>query len=102
MLLNSLYALRNATRERRQILIHAARSVEDTILFSVEDNGDGFEPDRLSDLFVPFYTTKPDGIGLGLSISKTIVEAHGGRIHAENRLAGGARVWFSLPVAKEE
>jgi len=102
LLLNSLDALRNTAEDRRHIALHAARSEHAMVLFSIEDNGDGFEPDRLSDLFVPYYTTKADGIGLGLSISKTIVEAHGGRIHAENRLAGGARVRFSLPVAKEE
>jgi C4-dicarboxylate-specific signal transduction histidine kinase len=102
LLLNSLDALSNATEHRRHIAIQAERSKDDIVVFSVEDNGDGFDPDRLSDLFVPYYTTKADGIGLGLSISKTIIEAHGGRIHAENTPSGVARVWFSLPVAKEE
>jgi C4-dicarboxylate-specific signal transduction histidine kinase len=102
LLLNSLDALRDTPEDRRHIAVGAARSDEAMILISVEDNGGGFEPGQLQDLFVPYYTTKPDGIGLGLSISKTIIEAHGGRIHAENRPAGGARVWFSLPVAKEE
>jgi len=102
LLLNSLDALRDTPEDRRHIALHAARSDEAMILFSAEDNGGGFEPGRLQDLFVPYYTTKADGIGLGLSISRTIVEAHGGRIHAENRPAGGARVWFSLPVAIEE
>jgi len=102
LLLNSLDALSNATEHRRHIAIQAERSKDDIVVFSVEDNGDGFDPDRLSDLFVPYYTTKADGIGLGLSISKTIVEAHGGRIHAKNTPSGGAWVMFSLPVATEE
>jgi len=102
LLLNSLDALRDTPEDRRHIAVGAARSDEAMILFSVEDNGGGFEPGRLRDLFVPYYTTKADGIGLGLSISKTIIEAHGGRIHAENTPSGVARVWFSLPVAKEE
>ena len=102
LLLNSLDAPSNTTEHRRHIAIQAARSEDGIILFSVEDNGDGFESERLADLFLPYYTTKADGIGLGLSVSKTIVEAHGGRIHAENTPSGGARVWFSLPVAEKE
>jgi len=102
LMLNSLDALESAPEDGRHIALHVAQSEKAVVLFSVEDNGDGFEPGQLTNLFIPYYTTKPDGIGLGLSISKTIIEAHGGRIHAENRPAGGARVWFSLPVAKEE
>jgi len=102
LLLNSVDASSNAPERQRHIALQATRSDNDKVVFSVEDNGEGFEPDRLSDLFVPYYTTKADGIGLGLSISKTIVEAHGGSIHAENTASGGARVWFSLPVAEEE
>jgi C4-dicarboxylate-specific signal transduction histidine kinase len=103
LLLNSVDALSNAPPgHRRHIALQATRSDNDKVVFSVEDNGDGFEPDRLSDLFVPYYTTKADGIGLGLSISKTIVQTHGGSIHAENTASGGARVWFTLPVAEEE
>ena len=102
LLLNSLDALGDTPEDRRHIALHAAQSDEAMILFSVEDNGGGFEPDRLTDLFIPYYTTKADGIGLGLSISRTIVEAHGGRIHAENKTTGGARVCFSVPFAKEE
>ena len=102
LLLNSLDALANATETRRRISMQAERAGDDGVVFSVEDNGGGFEPDQLADLFSPYYTTKVDGIGLGLSISKTIVEAHGGRIRAENTTSGGARVWFSLPVATED
>ena len=65
----------------------------------VEDSGTGLDPARLADLFEPLYTTKPDGIGLGLSLCKTIVDAHGGRISAVNRPSGGARVEVLLPVA---
>ena len=81
--------------------MQAALSESDRIVFSLEDNGGGFEPDQLADLFLPYYTTKADGIGLGLSVSKTIVEAHGGRVHAENTTSVGARVSFSLLVAKQ-
>lgn len=102
LLPNSLDAVSDTAEPQRRIVVQAGRSTDDRLVFSAEDNGCGFEPDQLADLFVPYFTTKADGIGLGLSVSKTIVEAHGGRIHAENRASGGARVWFSLPIANEQ
>ena len=101
LLLNSLDAMKDATEDRRRIAVRAKRFDDAMVLFSVEDNGTGFASEQLSEPFIPYFTTKADGIGLGLSISRTIVEAHGGRIHAENRPTGGARVWFSLPIADQ-
>ena len=102
LMLNSLDALGQTTDDQRRILVRAEPLDQGVVVFSVEDNGPGFPTAQLSELFVPYFTTKADGIGLGLSISRTIVEAHGGRIHAENRPTGGARILFSLPVAKAE
>ncbi len=99
LLLNSLDAVKAAHQGQRQIDLHAARAGEATVSLVVEDSGTGFDPARLADLFEPLYTTKPDGIGLGLSLCKTIVAAHGGRISAANRPSGGARVEVLLPVA---
>jgi signal transduction histidine kinase len=65
---------------------------------AVEDRGHGIPPGLLPRLFDSFVTGRDDGIGLGLSISRSIVEAHGGRIRAENNPAGGATVRFTLPV----
>ena len=65
---------------------------------SVIDAGTGITEDRMPRLFEPFYTTKPDGLGMGLSICRSIVEAHGGTIRAENVDDGGARFEFILPV----
>lgn len=72
----------------------------DETLISVEDNGPGISADTLPTLFDAFVTTKDDGMGVGLSISRTIIEAHGGRIWAENRPEGGARFSFTLPLAE--
>ena len=66
------------------------------------DAGHGIEPDKLPRLFEPFYTTKPNGMGMGLSIARTIIEAHRGRIWAENRAEGGAVFRVKLPGADGE
>ena len=63
--------------------------------------GPGIEPANLARLFDAFFTTRKDGMGMGLSISRSIVEAHGGRIWATNRDEGGARFHVSLPIAQE-
>jgi nitrogen fixation/metabolism regulation signal transduction histidine kinase len=65
---------------------------------SVEDNGPGFRPDVVGQVFDPYVTTKPKGTGLGLAIVKKIVEEHGGKIEAENFRGGGARVRIELPL----
>lgn len=65
----------------------------------VEDNGPGFRPDVIGQVFDPYVTTKPKGTGLGLAIVKKIVEEHGGRIEADNGRTGGARVRIELPLA---
>jgi nitrogen fixation/metabolism regulation signal transduction histidine kinase len=66
---------------------------------TVEDNGPGFRPDVIGQVFDPYVTTKPKGTGLGLAIVKKIVEEHGGRIEADNARTGGARVRIELPLA---
>jgi signal transduction histidine kinase/integral membrane sensor domain MASE1 len=70
-----------------------------TLHVSVRDHGPGIRPDMLGRLFEPFLTTKPDGLGLGLSISRTIVAAHGGRLWGENHPGGGATLHCVLPMA---
>ena len=64
----------------------------------VSDNGPGFPDDVTKDCFLPFVTTKPDGLGMGLSISRSIIEAHGGRLVAETNPEGGAALRVLLPV----
>jgi nitrogen fixation/metabolism regulation signal transduction histidine kinase len=64
----------------------------------IEDNGPGFSPEVLGRMFDPYVTTKPKGTGLGLAIVKKIIEEHGGRIEAENRTTGGARIRVELPL----
>ena len=68
----------------------------------MEDSGPGIRADKIDRIFEPLATWKPGGLGMGLAISNSIVEAHGGRMWAENRPEGGARVGFAIPVMKED
>jgi two-component system sensor kinase FixL len=87
--------------EIAEIRIESRREDAQTIVVSVADNGAGFaQPD--AERFSPFATTKTSGLGLGLSISRTIIEAHGGRIWIDNGDRRGARVGFTLPAARRQ
>ena len=67
----------------------------------VQDSGTGIAPDKLESIFEPFITSKPEGIGMGLSICRTIVERHGGKIWAANNPDRGATFSIALPIASE-
>lgn len=95
---NAVQALAGYSRENPAIRVEA-RAGGGSIEVLVADNGPGLADDVLSRLFTPFVTTKVSGMGLGLSISKSIVEAQGGRLTAENQPGGGAAFRFTLPVA---
>jgi signal transduction histidine kinase len=68
-------------------------------VISISDSGPGIPPEKLNEVFDPFFTTKKQGMGIGLSISRSIVQAHKGRIWAENQNGGGAVFRLSLPLA---
>ncbi len=75
--------------------------VSDMIVVSVRDHGVGIREEVRSHLFDQFFTTKADGLGMGLAIVRSIIEAHAGTITAENAEGGGARFSFTLPTSKE-
>jgi len=101
LLLNSLDAMDEINEGQRQIVIRASQTTDSMVELAVIDCGTGFAAEQLQHLFEPFYTTKPQGTGIGLAISKTIVEMHGGEITAENNPEGGSTVRFTVKQAQE-
>ena len=98
LVLNSLEVMTENVASKRGIDIVTARTDDGQIEVTFADTGPGIHPQHLARLFDSFFTTKQNGMGLGLSIARSIVEAHGGRIWAENGAEGGAVFHFSIPV----
>lgn len=99
LLQNAVDAMRAKDSESRAILVRAL-DAEAGVLVEVHDNGPGFEPTAAETLFSPFQTTKPGGLGIGLSIAQSILEQHGGRIWAAaSTRYSGAKVAFTIPLA---
>jgi signal transduction histidine kinase len=98
LVMNGIDAMRDTPSENRIISIRTSR-VENFAELSVSDRGPGISGDKLKEIFEPFFTSKAEGMGMGLSIARTIVEAHNGRIWAENQIGGGAVFRVSLPLA---
>ena len=96
LILNACDAMDGVERGKRRLTFTIARESDDGIRISVSDTGPGIPEDRLPRIFEPFYTSKPQGLGLGLAICRSIVLSHGGRVWAES--AGGATIHLVLPV----
>jgi two-component system sensor kinase FixL len=85
----------------REILIRTKRLDADTIIVEVKDSGCGIPTHNIPKLFTHFFTSKPDGLGMGLSISRSIVESHGGRLDVKNNPDRGATFYFTIPSDKK-
>jgi C4-dicarboxylate-specific signal transduction histidine kinase len=97
LMMNGMDSMAEATGRAKELLI-SARGDESEILVRVEDSGMGLDTDAADKIFNPFFTTKAHGIGMGLSISRSIIESHEGRLWASPRPSGGAVFQFTLPV----
>ena len=102
LILNACEAMGNAADSGRRLVLTAEFDAPSGVHVAIRDNGVGIAPELIDRLFEPFVTSKPDGLGLGLSISRTIVAAHGGRLWGQNNLGGGATMHCVLPVAGDD
>jgi C4-dicarboxylate-specific signal transduction histidine kinase len=98
LMINAVEAVTGVTDRPRRLLIRSQARSDAQILVSVEDNGIGVSADDVARLFEPFFTTRAQGIGMGLPISRSIIEAHGGRLWAESTPNLGSVFQFTLPI----
>jgi signal transduction histidine kinase len=95
-----MQAIAQAGNKDRKVSIRTAAPDPDTVRCTVEDSGSGIRPEHFPRLFDSFFTTKDSGMGMGLSICRSIIKSHGGHITADNEAAlGGARFCVTLPAA---
>ncbi|HZN30675.1 MAG TPA: ATP-binding protein, partial [Xanthobacteraceae bacterium] len=95
---NAIEAMKALSCRRRILRIKTDRHGSEAILISVEDTGPGIEPETMKTIFEPFFSTKTKGMGLGLAISKSIVERHHGELSVSSEIDGGARFQITLPI----
>jgi PAS domain S-box-containing protein len=98
LIVNAVQAMCAVAEGPRELLIATAQAEPNGVLVAVKDSGPGLAPENLKHLFAPFYTTKPGGLGMGLSICRSIIEAHGGRLWATANLPRGAIFHFTVPT----
>jgi signal transduction histidine kinase len=98
LIINAVEAMSGISDGPRELLISTMKDAGG-VLVAVRDSGPGLSPENCERLFDAFYTTKPDGMGMGLSICRSIVDAHGGRIWASPAVGRGATFQFGLPLA---
>jgi|SRR5271170_633307 len=99
--MNACDAMAVTEPDERKLVVQIAPDAEKSVRISTIDRGKGIPPEKVQDIFEPFYTTKSHGMGLGLSVCRTIISAHGGRLWAANNADRGASFHFTLPAAKE-
>jgi C4-dicarboxylate-specific signal transduction histidine kinase len=101
LLINAIEALSGVGDGPRELVVQSDTDAAQGVLVTVRDSGPGLDPQSLDRLFEAFYTTKPHGLGLGLAISRSIIEAHGGRLWATANVPHGAVVQFTVPSGNE-
>jgi two-component system, LuxR family, sensor kinase FixL len=98
LVMNGIEAMKGITNQPRELLIKSDQYESDKVFVAVQDSGIGLDQQSLDRIFNAFYTTKPEGMGMGLSISRSIIEAHGGRLWARSNEGLGATFQFTLPT----
>lgn len=101
LMINGIEAMSSISHRPRELVVKSIKKEPDNVLVAVQDTGTGIEAQNPAQLFDAFYTTKPEGLGMGLSISRTTIEAHGGRLWATSNNGDGASFQFTLPANEE-
>jgi signal transduction histidine kinase len=101
LILNAVEAMSGSDEGSRELLISTEEDGANGVRVAVRDTGPGLTPESFAHLFDAFYTTKPSGMGMGLSICRSIIEAHGGRMWATANVPQGAAFQFALPQQRE-
>ena len=101
LVMNGIEAMHETAVNRRQLTVQTVVS-DGSVLAAVSDSGMGIDPAKAEQLFKPFHTTKANGMGMGLAISRSIIESFGGKLWADANGGGGAIFWFSLPARSQE
>jgi signal transduction histidine kinase len=102
LIINGIQAMGSVIDRLGELTIRSGPDDAGQVLVQVQDSGVGIDPQTASRLFDAFFTTKPDGMGMGLSICRTIIEAHGGRLWASSNAGPGATFQFSLPAIRTD
>jgi len=102
LIINAIDAMKAVSDRPRELVIRSQLCEVGNVLVAVQDTGVGIEPDKANRVFDAFFTTKADGMGMGLSICRSIIEAHGGRIWASANVGPGTTIQFTLPRADAE
>ena len=102
LVMNGIEAMSAVTDRSRDLLIRSCQYESDKVLVAVQDAGTGLETESRDHLFTAFFTTKPKGMGMGLAISRSIIEAHGGKLWASPNDGPGATFQFTLHVGSKE
>ena len=98
LIVNAVEAMSGASDGTRELLVSSRKAEQGGVLVEVRDSGPGLASETLEHVFDAFYTTKPGGLGMGLSICRSIIDAHGGRLWASTNLPHGASFQFALPA----
>jgi PAS domain S-box-containing protein len=101
LIMNAIQAMAAVTDRRRELTVSATRAERGRVQVAVEDTGPGLDPAIAQRIFDPFFTTKPDGLGIGLSICRSIIEGHGGKLGASFREPHGTAFHFTIPLARD-